>query len=528
MIEKITDEEIEYMECFYNPLCMAESVFSDYDNMSIWEEDKEAHVRFGQFPLLSYEYLIDYDPKLSSKQNFKLREGAGNLWCLGGRRFGKTLFVEIVDALISMLILSGEHVGFTSLDALHIRGVLEKLVEVLENHTLFKIFKPKINRSPNYRFYLRNGYVLESVNMNLQSKNPGAQFFQKHFSRLYIEEASFETETIYNKRLDSVSENGCVMRVAGMTNFTKYSPVGRTFYDLKLKTWICNLPQYVNPKWDDTEKAKAIKEHGGENSPSYRIFVKGEVVEEGVSVFDMDRVRKCYNDKHQVKVFEITKENFLNFKNIIVVEKPKNAEVCYVCSDIGESASSEIVIIFKVNNKYKYIYNIILYNLTDKEQFQIFSWLASILNANFIGLDTTDGTGRAIFRSLAEVLPKENLVWVAFNEKIVIDFEKDNSGNVIIKNGLPVEKHEFISEWSIKHLKDLLYGELMDLPLDYKLDIQLNSVIATQSGNRTIYSCVSQENHLFQAFQVFSISQWFNEFNSMKPIRKKTFSKTGF
>jgi hypothetical protein len=68
-----------------------------------------------------------------------------------------------------------------------------------------------------------------------------------------------------------------------------------------------------------------------------------------------------------------------------------------------------------------------LYNLTDKEQFKVFEWLATELSANYVGIDCTDGTGRAIFRSLQEVFPKENLVWVAFNEKLPVDFEKNDN-----------------------------------------------------------------------------------------------------
>ena len=95
MIEKINDEELEFMEGLYNPVCFIESAFSDFDNLIFCDEEEYGHIRTGQLPLLSYEYLIDKDPKLSDKENFKLREGAGTVYVLGGRKFGKTLCVEI-------------------------------------------------------------------------------------------------------------------------------------------------------------------------------------------------------------------------------------------------------------------------------------------------------------------------------------------------------------------------------------------------------------------------------------------------
>jgi hypothetical protein len=527
LLEKLDTEELEFLEGLNNPIALIECLFSDLDNLILFEEDTFSEVRLYQFPLLSYEYLIDKVNTSNDKDNFKLKENSGSVYCFGGRKYGKTLFVEILDLLTSMIHNNGESCGFSSFDAMHIRGILEKIIQVLENHVFFTIYEAKINRSPTYRMFLKNGYCCESINMNLSGENPGGQFFQKHLTRLYIEEASFETQKVYEKRLDSVSENGCVFRIAGMTNFTKYSPAGKAYYDLTRRQLLVNYPQYVNPKWGEAERLKAVREHGGEDSMSYRIFVKGEVVEDGVSAIDMERVRKNYNQKKVIKHIEVSKENFGNFENIIIVERPSNADRLFVCADIGE-AVTEIVMLSEVNQKYYYIYNITLYNLSDKEQFKIFKYIGEKTKANLIGLDVTDGMGRAIYRSLEEVFPKENLCWVGFNEKIQVEIEKDDKGNVIMKEGKPTWIEEYVDSWSVKRLRDLLYEEgRIELPLDYKFDSQLNQVIATQSGNRTLYTCISSEDHLFAAFRVFGITEWTNYLTIVKNIQKKTFCKSG-
>lgn len=527
LLERISDEELDFCEEFYNPICLTETVFSTLDNLVKFDDDF-AEVRMGQFPMFSYEYMIDADPKLSSKENFRKRENTGSIYCYGGRRFGKTLIVEQVDILISFLLLEGEHVGFSSLDALHIRGIVEKIIQVLRTHSFFKILNAQINRSPNYRIALKSGYLFESVNMNIAGQTPGSSFFQKHFHRLYIEEGSFETEEVYNKRVDSVSEDGCVYRIAGMTNFTKYSPAGRTFFDFSKRNLVCNLPQFINPKWDFREKEKAIKENGGEMSAGYRVFVKGEVVEEGIAVFDMERVRACYNYEKQVKSFEINKDNFNFFKDILVLERPKNAEKVYVCADIGESAPTEVIIIYEVNGIYYYAYNIVAYRLDDKQQETLIGYIVDSVQANITGLDTTDGTGRAIFRALSERYPAENLVFCSFNEKIGVDFERDpNSNRVIFEMGKPKLKEEYVSEWTVRRLKVLFYESKMSIPSDHKLDIQINSVIATTSGLRTAYTVVSAEDHLFSAFRVFALCEWYHAFSVLKPLNSKKFSKVG-
>lgn len=533
MIEKLTQDEIEFMENFYFSQAQAECLFSDFDNLTVMEEEKLAHVRFAQIPLLSHEYIVDDTPTLTTKENFQLRKGAGDCYALGGRNFGKTLISQKVDLLIRFLLCSSQRIGYSSYDAIHIRGVLEEVVPSLEHHPMLRLLDAQVNRSPTYRICTRNGNVLEGINMNITGKEPGKQFFQKHLHVLYIDECSMETEQVYKLRRDSVSELGCIFRLSGMTNFTKYTPCGQIFYDSPPKVFrqIVNLPQYCNPNWNEEEKQKALKDFGGESSFGFRIFIVGEVVEDGISAFDMSRIRCFYDEHRTIKSFEVDKKTFENFENIIFVERPKNAEECYIDADIGESAPTEIAVIFKIDKKYRYEYNITLYNLTDKEQFRVFKWLAELLQANYIGIDCTDGTGRAIFRSLEEVFPRENLVWVAFTEKIAVDFERHpETKEILFKDGEPIPKEEFVSEWSVKHLRDVLYSGIIDLPMDFKLDKQLNSVMAFKSktiNGRTIYKCASPDDHIFQAFQVFSISHWLCQFALIKPVKTKVHCKSG-
>jgi hypothetical protein len=1205
LLERLTAEELEICEALVDPICASECLFSDLDNLSRFKEEF-AHIRLGQFSMLSFEYIIDDDPSLTIKENFKLLEGAGNIYNFGARKYGKSLITLILDILLSVIHLDGWKTIFSSYDAVHIRSVLERIIPITENHPIFKIFDVHTKRSPTYLLQFRNEFTIESVNQNIMSKNPGAQFFGHHAKKIWLEEASFEAEKVYEKRIEATSEVGCIERMciaekskillanfmtkniedieigdkilawndktrrleettvlnkfdsgirnvvklkndrnelwltpehkirskikkhyawrrtddvkikdcyadalsyidneldyykgvliglidsdgscciikgktqicyqyslcqsdeveffryvlnylninysedvhteqrpgtftnkehpiycfrikreynsfiqniyslleinkdiqsgylagfvigdgwiekkrcsfiinqdydcnktkiyriisianklclpyshhkklrnsnwsiyfpkysivlpinskkgfkykelllskerylhnaleltideekenvqvydietnlhsfiangfivhnSGMTNFTKYSPIGKIFYDLAKKPWIVNLPQYVSPMWDEKEKQKAARKYGGEGSVGFKVFVKGEVIEDGIAVLDMERVRRCYMDDKEIKTIEIDKNSFHIFEQRLIVEAPKNAGNVYIAADIGESAPTEIAIFAEINKKYRYIYNVILRNLTDKQQYKVFKYIAQRVGANFIGLDTTEGTGRAIFRSLAEDFDKDHLIWCftpetdiltnvgwktfqelnkndkvltlnpqtnqsyytdivsffernydgeiidydaerlkfqvtpdhncyfrphtmtskmifdkaknlkggesfkrdlghfigsnveeieisgqfysknkilkfkskdfleflgwylsegsiydttitiyqsklknkikyeeivncirilgftpslnknsvsfscailanwlkcncyindrikyktiyncynkkipnhiknfsshflkhliktlwlgdgwiscvgqegfctsskqladdvqeivlktglvatikigqpqlrkfskslnkemncsnnyvvlicknknstiqksklsrknyrgkvydievqpshliyvrykgksfwsgncSFNEKIPVEFEKDEHNAVIMKDGKPVYKEEYVSEWSIQHLKDLFYEERIELPLDYKLDSQLNSVVAMQSGNRTTYKCISEEDHAFQSLQVFAIMAWDTEFRIVKPIIKKNYFKSG-
>lgn len=530
MQPKISEADLQFFDSYYDSYAQAECLFSDFDNLTRMDGDKLGNIRLYQIPLLSHEYVLDDDPNLSKKANFLLRKNAGEVYALGGRKFGKSMCVLKVDMLISMILLESEKAGFTSYDSFHIRGILEDVIVALDHHPFLRLFEAQCTRSPNYRIALRTGYVLNGINMNIESKSPGKQFFGYHLTRLYGDEMSFESEQVYGQRRDANSEFGCIYRFAGMTLFTKYTPCGQIFYDLNNRGKIVNLPQTVNPNWDAKEREKALKDFGGESSMGYRIYVNGDVIEDGISAFDMSRIRCFYDEKRILKSFEINKENFGNFQDFIVVEKPTSVNETIIAADIGESAPTEIIILFVVGKVYRYEYNITLFNLTDKEQFAIFKWLAETLEATTVAIDCTDGTGRAIFRSLEEIYPRENLVWSSFNEKIQVDFERHpDSKDVIFQDGKPVYKEEFVSEWSVKHLRDLLYSGKVDLPVDFKFDKQINSVIAQRSktGTRTLYQCASADDHVFQSFQVFSIADWQNQFINNKANIKNKYYKGG-
>ena len=515
--EKINEKELSFMQNWHTPVCMTESMFSCLDNLSEFRGTL-SDLRMYQYPMLSSEPFIDTEVKgLTSKQRFELLKGAGDLYNYGGRKFGKSLITEKVDICLSMLHDANYWCGFSSADAIHLQDILDVVTRAISFHPILHMYKRRFRASPKYELEAKNGWLLQGINMNVASKDAGRQWFGKHVKKLWIEEASLETDKAYDKRKDSLSELGAILRISGMTNFTRFTPAGKSFYDPENKNKIMNLPQSVNPTFDDKEDKNRQKEYGGQDSLNYRIFVNGEVCEDGISEFDIARIEPYINNKVELKVFEIKKESFFYFKNLIVVERPKNVERIFIASDIGDGAGgSELVILGEIGDKYHYLYRIALYSLKDDEQFEIFDWLIQKLQANVIGIDCGDGTGRAIYRRLEKKYPKNSLVYYSGAEKIGVDWKKDDNGKVLLENGKPIPLDEFMSEWGVRHLKSLLYEGRILMPNDFKLEKQINSVIARTVGTRTVYACVSEDgDHVFDAFKVFSICVWFKkDFNS--------------
>lgn len=509
-----TESELLFIETLHTPKALIEILFHNWDNLNAFNTKKIGELRLYQEAMLSDEAIVDFEltaelEGLDKQEIFDCRKKVGDIYCFGARKFGKSLVTMILDLVTEMITNPGDKVALGSVDLIHLRQILEPIKRCFETHPICKMWKKRISGAPDFCIELKNDWVLNSVNFNIGSKSPGSQFFGKHVYRLYVEEASLETEQVYEKRKDSLSEMGAILRISGMTNFTVHSPAGNVFYDYKLKQHILNLPQMVNPTFNEDKMKKAEEEYGGKFSLGYRVYVDGEIVEDAINVFDMTRIREfCINEKKKLKSYEVSKDQFKHFRTLVVCDRPNNSERIFISGDIGLN-TTEINIFSEVENQYEYIYNITLHNLTDDEQATIFKYLIEILHANVIGIDCGDGAGRAIYNELEKTIPKEHLVWYDGKEKVTIGFEVDKEGKVIFKNGIPEIKTERMAEWSVKRLKDLFYEGTLILPEDYKFISQFSQVISTVSGDKILYKCnCPQGDHLFDSFKVFSIAQW--------------------
>ena len=69
LLEKLNEDDLEFMELYHDPIALTECAFSDLDNLVKYDETF-ANVRLGQYPMFSFEYLVDTEnPKLSKKEN---------------------------------------------------------------------------------------------------------------------------------------------------------------------------------------------------------------------------------------------------------------------------------------------------------------------------------------------------------------------------------------------------------------------------------------------------------------------------
>ena len=528
MIAKIKENDLKVFQVLSHPIGLSEVLFHDFDSLGVWNKEKFGHIRMYQYVMMSYHGLFLEDKKISKEKNWEIKNNLAESYNLGGRLTGKSAISIIIDTAVNTFNSIYKWCIISSYDKLHVQEIFEKLINAFDNHKILKILNCHSLRSPTYKLNFANGLLLESVNQNITGKNPGGQYFGKHFDRHLIEEASYLTKDVSGKMLMAQSERGCINRFSGMCSFTKMSPIGEIFFDLKNQKKIINLPSYVNPTWNDKKEADAIKEFGGKDSLGYQVQIEGKVIEGAESVFDIQRIRQTYlidkkGEGIAIKAFEVNKDSFHRYKEIVIVEKPNNAELLGLYFDVGEgSAPSEYIIISQTNKIYKYIYRITTFALSPDEEEIFVRYLIDILEPNLIGLDHTSGVGKSLFSRLVKDYP-ENVIPVSFNENIQIGIARDKNGNHLRdKTGTLIYEEANVVDWSMQRLKDIFYSKKIQMLEDVKFDTQISNVIVGKTKQGKVLYSYKTANHLFQAWQVFAICDWLKEgLPSIKPIKKR-------
>jgi hypothetical protein len=528
MLKKLSEEEQILFECLCMSRSFVEIMFSNLDNLLEFEDEKFAFIRPYQETMLSYEYSVATDPELSDKENFLRKKGAGDSYAIASRRIGKSLVFLICDMLQSIMLLAGCETAFGSYDANHVRKIFSSIIPVVEYHPCYKGIKKVYNQTPQYLYIGKNGMKISGVNENaINQRKAGENWIGLHPMKTWYEEISRWCSVAQEKQTEAVSELGVIFRGSGMADCTKNSPAGEIVSDRRNKNIIINYSQFVNPTWDEYTRKESLKKYKSEASFGWKVYVLGELVEDGYSALDMKLVSECYNDTTEIKNIEINKTTFSYYQDLLIVDKPKDAECTYIATDISDIGTTETVIIFDTLSGLKYRYNITMLGLTDEQIYLVLKFLGEKLGANVLALDCGEAAGRGVSRRLLKDFSAENIFEYAGNKKIVVEFERTKDNYLKYDTaGKAIVKEEFMSEWAVQIIKEIFYNKRIDIPIDHKLDEQLSKLVSTKSGNRVLYA-ISGEDHLFDAFKVFCCAWWQNHLSIISPIKKKKFCKTG-
>jgi hypothetical protein len=533
LYKKLTPEEIEMMECYYNPVCMIECLTPvNIKAPQVWSEpDCELlKLRPYQFAMTDFSYMFADDDKLSAKQNFRNKQGAGYLVNVAARNLGKSLFA-VIDAILTIIHGEGDESCVSSFDFAHMKKIATPIANFINYHPFFDLYRRKGKECVRFtgggmEIDTTLGHVLYARNENINSPDPGTAYHSLHVKKFIYDEVSYMTDEGRKKMIDATSSEGYIERLAGICDIRLGSVLGKILRDESKRNWICNLPQMVRSDWDEQTKKRLIEEYDGESSPMYKLNVLGEAIEGANSMFDMARIKEnSYTTKKRIKQFDIGKETYHKFDKVLIIDK-QPAEMSLIASDIGTTGSpSEICIFFGNNELLKWRYNISLYMLTTQEQAKVFKWLYDKLENVVISLDCTAGEGRSIADELVILgVPQDRIVRCMFNSKMIVGFEVNDDGTIKYDDrGNPLHKLERTIDFAVLQLEKCLYHGLIEVPHSEKFLREFANYFSVMTGTSKRYGSTSTD-HLLQSFQCAVIARFQNEFSNLtKPTDQNQF-----
>ena len=526
MQENLKQSDIDFICALHDPIIAKECIYpNNLKACHTWmEEDVElVRIRNYQRAWQPYNWMLVDDTSLKPKENILKKVLAGTCYNIGSRNTGKSFDFIQMDFPLHIALNPGQESCLGSATAGFLKKIANPILNIMREHDFFKIFQ-KTGKSPGIRggedieIEAQNGHTFYGRNEKINDPEPGQKFQGLHYNILGYEEISYATEKGQEKRIDSGSSLGVVERFSGIPDIKIGSPLGEILYKEDNKKFICRLPQYIRSDWDDNRRKEMAEKYKSKTSMAYKLNVGGEIIEGAEGFWDILRLKKsALNKSRSIKQSDIDKKKFQNFKRHIIIDRLPAKQI-YCCADIGAGARpTEIIILFYNNKKYKLVYNIILNKLTAREQAKIFAYIYQKMGSCFIGIDATTDYGIAEYlKKDYNFIDNKHIFSIDLRKNIPVDFEKDERTGRIKrdKRGNQIIKEIIAIDWAMQRLEDLFYESSIDIPLDNKFFKEFSGFKVLQTGLRKSYGSSTTDDY-HQAFQIFAITQWNNEFETL-------------
>jgi hypothetical protein len=186
----------------------------DVQKQRVWDLETEAHtfiannilvhncltLRPYQFAMQNYSYMIAENPALSQIDNLTLKKISGDLYSIGARNLGKSLWLWI-DTVLT-IIHKVKEACVASFDDQHLKKVTNTISLFVESHKFLQIFhlsketsrSKTVKRSP-FEVVTEHGSVVKGINEKVEGDNPGTAFHGLHFDYLNYEEFCVDGKT---------------------------------------------------------------------------------------------------------------------------------------------------------------------------------------------------------------------------------------------------------------------------------------------------------------------------------------------
>jgi len=424
----------------------------------------------------------------------------GDASVMSGRGSGKSFAILEPEIVRQALDRPGEETMLTSFRKLHVVDRLERAIDYFEMIPFFKAYIKRIVRSPSYTIELRNAHMIYGISVG---DDPEAKMAQgKHVSTMIIEEAQQYPERAWLKLQGAKDPRGCRLLMAGVPDGSMNSPFRKAdgqFSSFEGRRF--RLSRRYDPYFDQKTKNEFAETLGGEEQDTFLQEVDAEWANPSWSAWDLDSIYACMEENLPLRLSRVAGKLYRqqNLTPLDVVtdlpRQPHPGAPIYIAMDVGYSQPSEIGIWESWYDRWHLIGRLELVDrMEHNDQAAILRALGEWYGALKIGIDTTEGEGRAIAHECEENGWAEKIVRVGFTETLKSGYTPSGE-----------EVWEHARSIATRVLRAFFGHRLVALPRDEDIATEFNQEKEKRTAEGTTKVVTPPTVHITDMMRVFAV-----------------------
>lgn len=481
-------------------------------------------------PVAFREY---FTPKVSKRRYWQrytfmpviLAMGQGDTLLAAGRGSGKSLAGIEPEIVRQAIARPGEETIVTTLRKIHVTDRMERAIQYFEEIPLLRIFLKRVTRNPGYHVQLNTGHSIYGLSVG---DDPEARMAQgKHASSLFFEEAHQYPTRAYMKIQGAQDMRGSWKLMVGVpdgridTPFRNADKTYRTYAGRRF-----HITSRSDPFFDQRLKAEKEETLGGENSEFFMQEVDAKWGSPSFSAWNLDQVFACMEPPSALPeiVLRIEGKVYRSLRSEIGDAAPTvlcrelpgprfEGSQVRISVDVGYSQPTEIGIHEFYRDRWHMTARVELLNKVEfDEACEIIDHLGDRYGAEQIGLDTTDGQGRAMAQQLETRYPRwaprvsgvetySPIIRVSFTDSAIFGYtmEEDQHGEFKAR-----EQKDTVKQISVRKLRDMISRKEVAWPNDDRITSDFNQEREARGADGVIRLITPPTVHIPEMLRVLA------------------------
>lgn len=506
---KLTDEELALAEILRHPVFCAEFL----RNLDIPEDDEPWELAYYQKDMLCDhgKYVV--------------------LCC--GRAIGKS--EEILDKATWYMVNNfwpHDPVSIVTPNRVHLEPLFTKLRRWLTTHSFLKHYVS--NRGINSQMWnilARNSFQLDCRIAG--TSGGGSNVIGLHTPIIMLDEAGVFPWGTYIELLPTHNtwQEGAQLFVSGVPTGQRDKNV-LFFADQEDPNFNrFNISQHENPRYTDADESRNRKQFGGTESEDYIHLVLGRHGTPVYALFDREKMHISLYDVFVSKIYgSKLKDNPMILGDLLrmLPMPPVGSSQTAIGIDLGYSEPTVIMIMYQINNRWRFLARLMFYQVTYPTQQEFISNLSRRYDPTFIGIDA-GGPGKVVVQNLINderydrYRLQDKVVSVDFNENVHVGY--DESGEEL------KEKSKIYGMQSLQEMTNIHAITYSSADDDVIVELEKTVYHRTPSGN-IVYRTMTErgaskygEDHNVAALLTFVLGHYYKfDIHNFSRRRRKLYS----